>query len=332
MKIKEKKYASTQYLAEIESWWNWFQSDDDLRVHSSGTTGEAKEIRIKREYVMNSAQASVDFFGLNHNSEILLVLPLDKIGGIMLLLRAFLANSYVIPSDPKLYIFEGMPDSLRFDFAAVVPNQLEANLAQLHRLEQVLVGGGPVPEMVEKALSKYETQVWHSYASTETISHVALRSLNPEASQYYQALPGVRFKVSDSEELIIDAAHLGLVDLQTKDQVEMRDPFSFRWLGRSDNVVLSGGLKLYPEQIETGLDLSIPYFLDKQEDQRLGESLILVIREEDFKSTLIERVKQQLQGVQRPKAIYTLKNFEYTSNGKLRRKASRAKAKFKQQL
>ncbi len=332
MKIIEKSFASSDYLKQIEDWQEWFQGDEVLEVFSSGSTGEPKLVRIEREHVLRSAQASVDFFKIGPESKILLVLPLNRIGGIMLLIRATLAKAQLVPVDPSLYPFEELPAELNFDFASLVPNQLEANLHNLARIKKVLVGGGPVHPSVERELARYRSEVWHSYASTETISHVALRRLNPDHSFYYQALDGVHFDVNQAGELIIEAPHLGLNGLQTKDQVALKDRQSFRWLGRSDNVVLSGGLKIYPEELEQKLSLEVPFFLDKAEDINLGEQLILVLLEEDYQDSIISEIRSQLSGADRPKAIFTVSHFHYTDNGKLKRKASRADAKLRQKL
>ncbi len=330
MKISNKKFASEDYLNQIAEIYNWYLRGNDLVVTSSGTTGEAKKIHLKREHVLHSAQLSVDFFQLKENSKILLNLPLDKIGGIMLAIRAFVAGATIFPVDPARAFMAELPREETYTFASMVANQVDGNLPYLNQIEKILIGGGPISSDLENRLQAIESKVWHSYASTETISHVALRQIRPNASEVYQGLPGLSFSTAKGGNLVIDAPELGLLQLETKDQVKLLSAHSFIWLGRMDNVVLSGGLKLYPEKLEAKLKLDAPYFLDKEEDSSLGERLIIVIEEGLPIPKLIKDIKSQLKGSERPKAIYVAKQFRYTSNGKLRRKETRNGAEFLQ--
>lgn len=327
-----KNSASSEYLDQIQKLKNWFDGEGPLLVRTSGTTGKPKSISLAREHVLHSAQLSVDFFGLNEQSLVLLALPLDKIGGIMLLMRALVANAEIFPVDPSLDVFSNLDPDIQFDFASMVPNQLEYNLKHIHRVKQVLVGGGPVHQDLMGQLTNTKTQIWHSYASTETISHVALRSLNPELERGYTALPGISFAVNAEDELIVKAPALGIEALQTKDRIELYDPQQFRWIGRSDNVVLSGGYKIYPEDLEANLVLSFPFFLDGIEDRSLGERLILVLKEEDYDPGIVQELRAVLKGPERPKSIYLVPHFIYTENGKLKRKETKAIASFKEEV
>lgn len=328
LNIIDKKFASDTYLGQLEELYQWFKSNDDLKVQSSGTTGSPKTILLRRQHVVLSAILSIDFFDLKSDSKVLLNLPLNRIGGIMLAVRAFMVQAQLFPVDPARKFSEVFEAGHHFDFASMVPNQLAANLEYLDRIKTVLVGGGPIHQDLIAKLAELPTVVWHSYASTETISHVALRRIHPNLLPYYEALKGVHFSTNGDSELIIHAPTLGLEALATKDQVELVSDSSFKWLGRTDNVVLSGGLKLYPEEIETEIKLDIPFFLDQDEDPALGQRLVLITIDTNWSDDLNIALKQQLKGPKRPKAVYTVSSFEYTSNGKLQRSKTRAKAKF----
>lgn len=328
MKIRYKNFTTTAYLAQLEELYHWFLSKEDLEVRTSGTTGEPKIIKLNRKHVLNSAQMSIDFFQINQSSKVLLCLPLNRIGGIMLAIRCFLAKAEIIPMDPSLDLLSKLEGYPIIDFASMVPNQLEANIELLNRVKSVLVGGGPLHSELEERLSHHKTNVWHSYASTETISHIALRQVHPHGTENYVALDGISFSQGEDGNLIINCASLGLNQLQTNDLVKLISEKEFVWLGRIDNVVLSGGFKLYPEKIEAKLRLNVPFFLDKDEDPALGERLILVCLEQSNLTYVLESLQQQLEGANRPKAIYTAKEFNYTPNGKLKRAETREGAKF----
>lgn len=321
MRISSDKFASPAYLQQLKEIWQWYHSDQAyLSVRSSGTTGPAKKISLARSSVLASARLSIDFFNLNAQTLIAVSLPLDKIGGIMLAIRAFEAEARILPIDPCLRPLEHIAEEEKVDFISMVPNQVAASGEDWGRARCILIGGGPINRQLEDKLSRYEgeTSFYHSYASTETLSHVALRSIGEKE---YRALPGIGFSVDESDCLIITSQALGLQHLQTKDRVELINEKSFKWLGRTDNVVLSGGLKLYPEEIEELIVLDCPFFLAGEPDQSLGERLILVMEESHYKPKVIEQLKH-LKGPQKPKAIVLIDKVLKTSTDKIKRALS----------
>ncbi len=330
MKISSKKYCSAAYFSQVQELWSWYQSDlPYLEVQTSGTTGRPKKIQIPRSALLHSAQLSIDFFKLNTNSQILLCLPLDKIGGIMLAIRAFRADAEITPVEPQSNPFAALGGTAPFDFVSLVPNQLAATEAHWSQLKTILVGGGPINEALQNRLvnSGLDTQVYHSYASTETISHVALKRIYPNGESYYRALAGVRFRVNADNCLVIDAPDLEVHQLETKDVVQLENESTFTWRGRFDNVVLSGGLKLYPEEIEKKISWPFPFYLSGMEDEKLGEQLVLVMLQSDYNEDLHDLLKAQLSGKERPKQFVLLRKIQRTANGKIKRNESLAESR-----
>ncbi|QNR23765.1 AMP-binding protein [Croceimicrobium hydrocarbonivorans] len=325
MKIKLKNFASPTYLQEIEALHAWFLSDQsEFVISSSGTTGPAQDMHFKREAIFASAQMSVDFFGLNSQSRILLSLPLNKIGGMMLAIRAFLADAEIVAVDPVRNPLAQIPTDLKIDFVSMVPNQFVASKEYWSQVKTFLIGGGPLSNAVLSLVDEIKPtcEIWHSYASTETLSHVALKSLYPNREEAYQAMEGVSFGVNEEQCLQISASALALDKLQTKDIVELIDAQHFIWKGRKDNVILSGGLKLYPEEIENQLKLEVPGFLWGQEDIELGQRMVWVMAESDYQASIPNTIKSQLQGPNRPKAILLVPKLEFTATDKIKREAS----------
>lgn len=330
MKIKSKKYCSEQYFSQLTELYDWFvNSHQALQVYTSGSTGKPQLIEHSKEAVLASAKASVEYFDLDANSKILLGIPLDKIGGIMLAIRAFIAEAEILPVDPQKNLFTDIPGDWTFDFCSMVPNQVAACEQHWHRLGIILIGGGPIDQGLQDLVYKKQgvSSFYQSYASTETISHVAVRKLSPELDSDYQALPGVSFSTNSTQALIIDAPHIGVKELVTKDQVELYSDRSFRWLGRLDNVVLSGGLKLYPEEIEGKINWPFPFFLSGREDQVLSEKLVLVMQEKDFNPLLITLINEMVSGPEKPKSFILIEEMLYTSTGKIKRQESLLKIK-----
>ena len=65
----------------------------------------------------------------------------------------------------------------------------------------------------------------------------------------YSALPGVSLSLENGC-IVVQATHLGILNLKTNDLAEMDQVGRLRITGRADNVIISGGLKFFPEKIE----------------------------------------------------------------------------------
>ena len=167
------------------------------------------------------------------------------------------------------------------DFAAMVSLQLEKSLNDWHKVKKLIVGGGRVnPQLVEK-LQSGSTQVFETYGMTETLTHVAIKPLNgPNKSELFHVLDGVHFEKDDRDCLVIHATDLNPEPIVTNDLVELLDEKSFRWLGRHNNVINSGGIKIIPEVVEAKLSSIISdrrYFIAGLPDESFGEKVVLVV-------------------------------------------------------
>lgn len=153
---------------------------------------------------------------------------------------------------------------------------------RLRHIRHLIIGGGAIDDYLQEALKDFPNAVWSTYGMTETLSHIALRRLNgPTASSWYTPFEGVKLSQTEEGCLIIDApaVHDGL--LVTNDIVELSTQ-QFRILGRKDNVICSGGIKIQMEEVERLLrpHLSNPYMITRAKDERLGETVVLMMEGE----------------------------------------------------
>ena len=115
---------------------------------------------------------------------------------------------------------------------------------------------------------------------TETLSHIALRRLSgPEASEWYTPFPSVSVSLNEEGCLVIDAPEVCKERLVTNDIAELAtNNHSFRILGRRDNVICSGGIKIQAEEVERMLKahLHVPYLISKRPDKKFGEVAVLL--------------------------------------------------------
>lgn len=163
---------------------------------------------------------------------------------------------------------------------------------------------------------------------SETLSHIALKQIYPVAEEYFSVFKGIEIALDKRRCLKISAPALHPEILQTNDLVELKDNRHFKFLGRIDNVINSGGLKIHPEELESLLHRYIARevaFLGVN-DEKLGQKLVLVIEGEqnkDLTSQLDEALKETKKTFSKnhlPKSIHFIPVFPRIPNGKLNRK------------
>ena len=296
---------------------------------TSGTTGPPKHMRIPRRDLVNSARLSADAFGLGEDDRVLLCLPCAYIAGKMMVVRAMALGLDLHIIDPRGSVLDNLGGCRdRFRFTAMVPLQLHRAIQEdKARVEEqfhtILLGGGPVSEVLEEDLQGLKTEVFQGYGSTETVTHVALRKVNGAGrSRMYGALGKVTFAQGEDNCLLVSTPHLSRKQHRTNDLVELRDDRHFQWLGRIDNVILSGGKKIFPESLETRTAGLIPYphFFMAFPEPALGEAVMLVL-ETDEGPEMIHNVLDKLLTVleihEMPRRVTALREFKRTVSGKV---------------
>lgn len=298
----------------------WNSPESTIALHTSGSTGTKKRIQAERKFLEASVQMTGQFFKFNSETKALHCLPMSFIAGKMMLLRivAFQMQAYFCsPAHPLDY-----PEDLEIDFAAMTPYQYQKCLAQdekkLTKIKTVLLGGAGISPALETKIATLPHQVYHSYGMTETFSHVALRKVGEE--KYFTALNDIHFSTNSDGALVIHAPKLGHEGLVTQDLVALLNEKQFRFKGRLDFVVNSGGIKLHPEELEEKIAHLLPgvnYFFAGVPDDLLGEKLVLFIENKAF--DIQKHLDVCLSKFERPKNIIFCDQFSYTDTGKLDR-------------
>lgn len=257
---------------------DWLDPSPSILQYSSGTTGKSKKLQLPKKSMLRSAANTCRFFNLTKDQSALLCLPVEYIAGKMMVVRSIFAELNLHLIEPKSRLdFSGIPT---VDFSAMVPLQLTNLLKDLPHfpgIKKILVGGTEItPELVTQ-LDKVPAEVFASFGMAETCSHVALRRLNgPGHQDDYHALPEVNLEKDERDCLVITAGYLPRV--VTNDLVQFTGPGSFIWLGRFDNLINSGGIKVVPEELEKGIrkETGLECAIIGLPDKKLGQRLILV--------------------------------------------------------
>lgn len=313
---------------------DWLNDKKYVMVNTSGSTGEPKVIKLRKKHMVNSAKATSKHFKLPEGSTALLCLPSRYIAGKMMLVRAMVLGWRLDMVPPKANPLDQV--FKRYDFCAMTPFQLDHSVARLHLISKLIVGGGPFSESLRELVQDVDAKVYETYAMTETITHIAVRRINSKKPKTdgnpFKTLSKVTVSIDDRECLVIKAPKVSTDPIVTNDVVKLISYKKFIWLGRVDNVVNSGGIKLFPEQIERKLSpqIDIPFFIASEADDALGEKLILVLETDNVEMARIDFTT--LDKYEVPKAVYCTDSFVRTPNGKLQRGATLRSLKSAEQV
>ena len=341
--------------AFLEAWNN---ASETVLVHTSGSTGEPKPMLVEKRRMLASARRTNDFLGLKEDDTALLCMSLDYIAGKMMVVRAIERGLQLVSVEPSGHPLSNQHFSFLIshslfplDFAAMVPMQVynslqvEEERQRLMQIKHLIIGGGAIDEGLAAELKSFPNAVWSTYGMTETLSHIALRRLNgPDASEWYTPFPSVKVALNEEGCLVIDAPEVCSERLVTNDIAEVKqgdgsfvtsrdvtkEPspcFTFRILGRKDNVICSGGIKIQAEEVERQLHshLREPYLITKRRDEKFGEVVVLLTEGSVDEARLVcERI---LPKYYQPRVYLHIDHIPLTETGKPARQQAAQLAK-----
>ncbi|MEZ4804878.1 MAG: AMP-binding protein [Bacteroidia bacterium] len=310
----------------------WDQGLDQFSVYSSGSTGTPKEIVLERKWMKWSAEQTGKVFDVKPSDKMYCCLPVDKVGGLMMLIRS---KVWQIPiqvvepsSNPLLEAVDASIISLTaYQIHNVLMNPISVEHLKLFRI--VLIGGGDISSVLETQIQKLpeSCEVYHSYGMSETYSHIALRQMNGrDRSDWFTRFEGIEIQVGDLGNAIIKTPYYTEA-LSTNDRIELNDKNQFRILGRLDFVINSGAFKQQPEEIERliqrKLNLPVNFVISSTQDEALGEKLVLVCEDKSSFEKMDFSFLKQLNAFAIPKEIIQVNELPLNSGGKIDRKSVR---------
>lgn len=294
---------------------DWHNNESFIMVQTSGSTGIPKQIVLQKSAMIASAKATGLYFNLTPKSTSLLCLSANYIAGKMMLVRALTLGLHLDIIDPT----SAPLSTKKYNFTAMVPLQVQKSLSKLHLVDIVLIGGAKVSYSLSEKIQKTNCNAFESYGMTETISHIAIKKIGELP---FTVLPNVTISIDDRSCLVIEAVELSEEKVITNDIVEILNATQFIFKGRIDNVINSGGIKIFPEEVEEILAkfISVPFFVASKPDEILGEKVILVLEATPF--SFDNSVFSELSKYQIPKEILFLESFVRTETQKINRKKS----------
>ena len=256
-----------------------------------------------------------------------------------MIVRTLINDMHLYAVEPSADPFKKLPDDIEFDLCALVPLQLheilkdDRSLEKFKRVRKVLIGGSDLSDELKNKIGEFKNHIFHTFGMTETVSHIALKRINGDnPDEHYYALPGVKLSVDDRDCLVISGDVTGNTPLITNDQVELITQSKFKWLGRNDHIINSGGIKMLIEVLEKKIESILrekqayrPFFIAGIPDKKLGQKTAIVFESKGKpvnKEQFIGMLKNELKAYEMPKQWRVIPEFRRTSTQKMDRDQS----------
>ncbi len=339
VQLKEILNQTVEALTEFENETfsfihQWLSEEQTFYFQTSGSTGEAKKIAFNRDQIIQSADATVKVLGLLPSHSSLVCLNTKYIAGKMMLVRSLLNNMKLIIVEPSSNPLKKIDADTKIDFAAFVPLQIQNmfddhKIQQLNKIRSIIIGGAPLSNTLRRRIKEeLKTNVFATYGMTETITHIALENISDD-NNIYRILPGVEIRTDERNCIVIETPFLK-EPVFTNDIVDIISDQSFKWLGRWDNVINTGGIKILPEILEEKiqsvfqrLNIQNRFFITGFPSETLGSEIVLIVEgistDPLIRKEINDELAKELLKFEMPRQTIFMTRFIETPTGKINR-------------
>ncbi len=343
-------------------------SDVAIMLHTSGTTSNPKRVMLTHNGLLRNINSNVKSLDLKEDDVCLISLPMCfgycntsqflthlYIGGSMVILDSiFTAKSFFkCVQTNRITNFTAVPTMLK-----ILDSFSKVDEYDISSLRYLCFGGGNVSvDLIDSISKKLKTVgVVQTYGQTEAGPRVtALLPEDYEARRdsVGKTIPDVEVKIVDDDGVECEEAEIGNIIVKSpavmkgyyKNEEATRNALINGWLytgdmghvidgflylnGRKKNMIICGGLNIYPEEIEEvfqmieGVQASKVYGIPDDVWGEIPIADIMLVEGYEFeavKKRLLEIAKQKLSDYKIPKAIHKVDNFERTYTGKIKRR------------
>ena len=291
-----------------------------VAIGTSGTTGTSKEVLLSSSALISSAKASNKFIGAQSGDTWSLLLPLTHIAAVNVIIRSMELGTTPI----DLRDFEGeYPNA---NYTAIVPTQLfralngdQRLLNHLKSTKAVLVGGAALSQTLRNQAELAGIKVITTYGMTETCGGCVYDGT---------ALEGVEIEIRRGQISIkgpVLASSISLNDgwFETNDLGEY-DNDKLVVLGRSDDVIISGGENLSLNAVESSLSSAFPnshFAAFAIQDPQWGQSLQVAVVGTISDDQIADHLVRDIGSFAKPKGVHHMNSLPLLGIGKVDRKS-----------
>ena len=263
---------------------------DDLAaiLYTSGTTGRSKGAMLTHGNMLSNAQVLKDYWGWEPDDVLIHALPIFHVHGLFVAIHGALLNGskmiWLAKFDPKL-VLQKMPEATVFMGVPTLYGRLlaEPGLTQEAARHMRLFVAGSAPLLIE-TFTDWQVRTGHTILERYGMSETAMLTSNPyRASEGERRggtvgfpLPGVSLRVQDDEGRALPTGEIGGIQVQgpnvfkgywrmpektaeefttdgffkTGDVGRVDERGYVTIVGRSKDLIISGGYNVYPAEIE----------------------------------------------------------------------------------
>jgi long-chain acyl-CoA synthetase len=339
---------------------------DDIAViiFTSGSTGTKKGVMLTHKNLVTNTESILDYLKLTETDRIEAVLPFFYCYGASLLhTHTRVGGSVVLTQQPFLGSLIEDIDTFQCTGFAGVPSTYQILINKTPFLQEKFPtlryftqAGGQLPNKYIQLLADHfpDKQVFIMYGATEAtarLSYLPPDYLTSKMGSIGKGIPGVTLAVLNEQGLPVKPSEIGEITargdnimkgylndpegtasvlknglLYTGDLATIDDDGFIYIVGRSKNVIKSGGYRISPQEIEK----EILYFEKVKgcvviglPHEIMGEAIVAVILVSgivdlyDLRRQIITRCNQRLPSYKVPKKIFVLDNFPLNSSNKV---------------
>jgi O-succinylbenzoic acid--CoA ligase len=302
-------------------------------IFTSGSQGAPKAVLHSFGNHFFSAKGANGHIPFDTNHRWLLSLPLYHVGGLSIFFRALLGKGGIVLPEPGEMLSATIRRH-RVTHLSMVATQLfrvlnrPDDIPALQTCRALLLGGSPIPESLISLAIAHQLPIYTSYGLTEMASQVATtpRIRRVEGAEAAKILPYREVKIGDKKEILVRGKTLfqGYVDgarlerpfgpdgwFATGDIGELGAGNTLRISGRKDNMFISGGENIRPEEIERflcGMDAVEQAIVVPVRHEEFGFRPVAFIKERSDlrvkKEDIISSLRSRLPKFMTPDAFY----------------------------
>jgi len=321
-----------------------------MLIASSGTEGPVRAAMLSGSNLAMSAMATNETVGLCADSRWLCCLPLNHVGGIMILLRCAAAGAAcVLQGGFSTEAAKSAIERQGISHASLVPPMLHRLIeagTDPDQLTCVLIGGSPLSAPLARRARKRSWPLRLAYGLTETAAHIAVGGADTD-DQFMGIQRGTRVRIIDPDResgdgvgsievsgptVMLGYANPGLVPghglvapgtFRTQDLGRLDSRGRLQVVGRGDDVLISGGVNVHPAQVEdllSGCPGIREVAVTGYPDPVWGTCLVALYLGESDVVAVEAWAKEHLPNQIRPRVFKKINEMPRTQLGKIRRR------------
>lgn len=334
-------------------------------LYTSGTTGRSKGAMLSHGNLASNALVLHEFWGFEPEDVLLHALPIYHTHGLFVATNTVLLNGsamiflakfdprQVMDLLPRATVFMGVPT-----LYVRLLEQEDFGAETCRSMRLFVAGSAP---LLPQTFEEFEARTGHTVLERYGMTEAGMITSNPlrgerVAGKVGPPLPGVEARVADPEGKVLGAGEVGILEIKgpnvfkgywrmpektaeefradgyfiTGDMAVIDEAGYVAIVGRSKDLVISGGFNVYPKEVELAID-ALPGVIESAiiglPHKDFGEGVTAVVKAEAGapldEAAIIAAIKDQLAVFKVPKRVFFIDELPRNAMGKVQKNALR---------